>query len=174
VVVGSYGSPNSLLIPRVTASAMRFGQATESGLLWSFRRNCAMKPSQLLAVLAFLSAVSLGVASAFWWQGAVFVMPFALIEVSMLAVAFFAYARHATDSETARLDANWLVIEQEIGGKRVETRFPRASVRIEPLADSGNLIEVTARGDRLEFGRHVRADWRPLVAREMRFAVRGF
>ena len=77
---------------------MRFGQATESGLLWSFRRNCAMKPSQLLAVLAFLSAVSLGVASAFWWQGAVFVMPFALIEVSMLAVAFFAYARHATDS----------------------------------------------------------------------------
>lgn len=152
---------------------MRFGQTAENGLVWSFRRNCAIRPGQLIGVFAVLSAVSLGVAGAFWFQGAPYVLPFACLEVTVLAIAFVAYARHATDGETAKLDENWLVIEQEVAGKKAEKRFPRASVRIEPLADSDNLIEVSARGDRLEFGRHLRAEWRPLVAREMRFAVRG-
>ena len=105
--------------------------------------------------------------------GATYVLPFAFLEVTVLGIAFVAYARHATDGEIATLEQNWLVIEQEVAGKRAETRFPRASVRIEPLADNDNLIEVSARGERLEFGRHLRAEWRPLVAREMRFAVRG-
>jgi uncharacterized membrane protein len=157
----------------VPATSLRFGQTTDNALVWSFRKNCAIRPGQLIGVFAGLSVASLSVAMAFWFQGATYVLPFACLEVAVLAIAFVLYARHATDGETAKLDQNWLVIEQEIAGKRVENRFPRASVRIEPLADNDNLIEVSARGDRLEFGRHLRAEWRPLVAKEMRFAVRG-
>ena len=156
-----------------SASLLRFGQSADGNMVWSFRRNCAIRPAQLLGVFAFLSAVSLSVATVFWMYGATYVLPFAFLEVTVLGIAFVAYARHATDGEIATLEQNWLVIEQEVAGKRAEIRFPRASVRIEPLADNDNLIEVSARGERLEFGRHLRAEWRPLVAREMRFAVRG-
>ena len=106
-----------------SASLLRFGQSADGNMVWSFRRNCAIRPAQLLGVFAFLSAVSLSVATVFWMYGATYVLPFAFLEVTVLGIAFVAYARHATDGEIARLEQNWLVIEQEIAGKRVENRF---------------------------------------------------
>ena len=156
-----------------TSRSYRFARPVDGFIGWSFKRNCSITPAQLLKVFVMLSAVSLGVATFFWFQGAVLVLPFAFVEITVLAIAFVVYARHATDAETARLEGDWLVVQLETAGKVEQMRFPRASVRVEPLEDEANLIEVTARDMRLCFGRHVRAEWRPLVAQEMRLALRG-
>lgn len=156
-----------------SARSFRFARPVDGVIGWSFKRNCSITPTQLLRVFIMLSVASLGVASFFWLQGAVLVLPFAFVEITVLAIAFVMYARHATDAEVARLEGDWLVVQLETAGKVEQVRFPRASVRVEPLQDEANLIEVTARGMRLCFGRHVRAEWRPLVAQEMRLALRG-
>lgn len=156
-----------------SARSFRFARPVDGVIGWSFKRNCSITPQQLLRVFIMLSMVSLGVASLFWFHGAVWVLPFAFVEITVLAIAFVVYARHATDAELARLEGDWLVVRLETAGKVELMRFPRASVRVEPLQDEANLIEVTARDMRLCFGRHVRAEWRPLVAQEMRLALRG-
>ena len=156
-----------------SSRSFRFARPVDGHIGWTFKRNCSIKPAQLLQVFVMLSAVSFAVAIFFWFQGAVLVLPFAVIEVLVLAISFVVYARHATDGECAILDGDWLVVQVETAGKLEQMRFPRASVRVEPLEDKSNLIELTARDMRLCFGRHVRAEWRPLVAQEMRLALRG-
>jgi uncharacterized membrane protein len=157
----------------LSSRSYRFARPIDGSIAWSFKRNCSISPAQLLQVFAMLGAVSLGVAGFFWAQGAVLVLPFACLEIAVLGIAFVVYARHATDAEVATLEGDWLVVQLETAGKVEHMRFPRASVRVEPLEDEANLIELTARDMRLCFGRHVRSEWRPMVAQEMRLALRG-
>ena len=70
---------------------------------WSLKRNCSVTPAQLGWLYASMCVVSLAVAGFFWSQGATLVLPFAVLELIAVAVAFLAYARHAADSERIRL-----------------------------------------------------------------------
>lgn len=59
------------------------------------KRNCSISPAALARVFALLVAVTLGIGIAFAAVGAWLVLPFAGIEVVVLAAAFIAKARHA-------------------------------------------------------------------------------
>lgn len=149
--------------------------ATESaqGVRWCLRRNCSIAPRQLAAVFAGLAAVSVGVATGFWSQGATLVMPFALLELTVLAMAFVAYARHAADSECISLGAGRLWIELERAG-RVECHvFERRGLRVAMPADHGQWVEVQGGGRVVRIGRHLRPELRPLLVQEMRRALQG-
>ena len=116
----------------------------EPALQWSLQRNCALSPGQLLKFYLGICAVSLGIATLFWFMGAHLIMPFAWLEVLVLGIALLVYARHVRD---------W--------------------VKVEPRSGDGSLIEVSGQGRRVVVGRHLQPQLRPVLAREMRLALRG-
>jgi len=120
-----------------------------------------------------LCVVSLSVGCFFWFQGATLVLPFALLELTAVGIAFLVYARHATDGEQISLQGAQLVVELETSGRRVRSEFNRDWVRVEPQADDGSLIELSGQGRKVQVGRYVRPELRAVLAREIRTALRA-
>lgn len=127
---------------------------------------------QLGLLYGSLCVVSLGIASYFWFQGAKMVLAFAMIELTAVAAAFLVYAKHAVDRERIALSGAQLVVELEKGGRVERCEFNRDWVRVEPQADDRSLIELSGQGRRVQVGRFVRPELRPLLAREIRSALR--
>lgn len=127
-----------------------------------------MAPRSLALVLGWLAAVSLGVAAFFWVQRAWLVLPFALVEVSALGIAFIVYARHATDGDRLWLDGLRLVVEREWRG-RIEQRVidatwldlrrPEPGSRVMALQVGAEVIEI---GSLVPAGRRQQV-WRELT-----------
>jgi uncharacterized membrane protein len=140
---------------------------------WLLKRNCCLSPTQLWRFYASLCVVSLGIASFFWSIGATMVMPFAWLELAAVGAALLVYARHAGDGEKIILGDGRLVIELETAGRTQRAEFNALWVRVEPGAGDGSLIEVFGQGHSVVIGRHVRPEWRPALAREIRSALRS-
>ena len=141
-------------------------------VLWLLKRHCSLAPAQLGWFYASLCLVSLGIAAFFWSQGARMVMPFALLELLAVGAAFLLYSRHAADAEKIVLQGGQLVIELETAGRTQRAEFNREWVRVEPKYGDGSLIEVSGQGRSVRVGRHMRPELRPVLAREIRFALR--
>jgi uncharacterized membrane protein len=150
----------------------RLAKATADGVVWTLQRNCSVTPAQLGLCFAMLSLVSLGVALFFWFHGAVLVLPFAALELLALGTAFLIYARHAADRECISVRGGCLVVEVERAGRVDRCEFVRDWVRVEPDRRSG-LVALTAGGRSVCVGRFLRPDLHPVLARELRQAVRG-
>ena len=149
----------------------RFATVHGQNIDWFLRRNCAVTPAQLGWFYLSLCVVSLGIATGFWAQGALLVMPFAWLELLAVGAGFLVYARHAADRE--QISLRDLVIELEQAGKLKRVEFRREWVRVEPKRGDSSLIEVSAQGQSIQVGRYVRPELRPLLAREIRMALRG-
>ncbi len=156
----------------VTNLVFRFATVQGQNIHWFLRRNCSVTPQQLGWLYLSLCLVSLSIGTAFWFQGAKLVLPFAWAEVIAVGVAFAVYARHATDGETIRLAGSQLVVELESGGRTERAEFRREWVRVEPGAGDSSLIELSAHGKKVQVGRYVRPELRPQLARELRLALR--
>lgn len=140
---------------------------------WSLKRNCSVTPAQLGWLYASMCVVSLGVAGVFWSQGATLVLPFAVLELIAVAVAFLVYARHAADSERIRLLEGRLVVEQEMAGRTKRCEFAREWVQVTPREEDGQMIELCGGGQSVRVGCFVRPELRPVLAQEIRQALRG-
>ena len=101
-------------------------------------------------------------------------MHFAGAELLTVGVAFLVYAQHAGDSEKIVLQGGQLVVELETAGHTRRAEFNREWVRVEPKDDDGSLIEVSGQGVSVRVGRHVRPELRPVLAREIRLALRAY
>ena len=154
-------------------NAFRFATLSEQGIEWTLKRNCSVTPAQLGYLYASLCILSMGVAGFFWSQGATLVLPFAVLELVAVGTAFLVYARHATDNERISLLGGCLVVERETAGRLSRCEFAREWVRVEPKSGAGQLIEVRGGGQSVQVGRFVRSDLRPVLAREIRQALRG-
>lgn len=142
-------------------------------VLWLLKRHCALTPAQLGWFYLSLCLVSVAIATFFWVQGAAMVMTFALMELLAVGAAFLLYSRHAGDVEKIFLQDGHLVIERETAGRTERAEFNREWVRVEPKDGDGSLIEVSGQGRSVRVGRHVRPELRPLLAREIRLALRA-
>ena len=151
----------------------QFAQASGPSVSWRLRRNCSVTPAQLAGVYLMLCGVSLTIGVFFWVQGAAFVLAFAGVELLAVGLAFLVYARHATDGESIRLEGARLVVERETAGRKERAEFERQWVRVEPKAGDQSLIEVSARGRKMEVGRFVRPELRHKLAGEIRRALRA-
>lgn len=149
----------------------RLAKATADGLVWTLQRNCSVTPTQLGLCFALLSLVSFAVGLFFWFHGAVLVLPFVALQSVALATAFLIHARHAADRECIRVAGGRLVVELEGAGRVERCEFVCDWVRIEPDRRHG-LVALSGGGRSVRVGRFLRADWRPLLARELRQAVR--
>ena len=157
----------------VTNLVFRFATVHGQNIQWFLRRNCSISPSQLALAYGSLCIVSLGIGAAFWFHGATFVLSFAGAELVIVGAAFLVYARHASDGERIFLTGPQLVVELENGGKLQRAEFRREWVRVEPQAGDGSLIELSAQGRSINVGRFVRPELRPVLAREIRMALRS-
>ena len=157
----------------MTNSVFRFATVQGHSIQWFLRRNCSVSPMQLAWIYASLCLFSLTIAAFFWLQGASLVLPFAVLELFAVGCAFLVYARHATDGEKIVLQEGQLLVELESGGKVQKAQFQRDWVRVEPRKDDQSLIEVYGQGRSISVGRYIRPELRPLLAREIRQALRG-
>lgn len=150
----------------------RFATVQGQNIHWLLKRNCSVTPAQLGWLYASLCAVSLGIGTFFWFQGAVLILPFTWLELAAVGLAFLAYARHAADGEHILLQGSRLVVELENAGRLERAEFNRDWVRVEPSADDRSLIEVSGQGRRVNVGRFLRPELRPVLAQEIRRALR--
>jgi len=157
----------------MTDSVFRFATVHGHHVQWFLRRNCSVTPKQLFWIYGSMCLLSLGIAVFFWLQGAALVLPFAILELLALGYAFVLYAKHATDGEKILLRDSQLLVEFESGGKVQRAQFQREWVRVEPRRDDQSLIEVYGQGRSITVGRFIRPELRPLLAREIRQALRG-
>jgi uncharacterized membrane protein len=144
----------------------------QGGIDWDLKRNCSLAPRQLLGFYLSLCAVSLGIASAFWLQGAPWVMPFAWVEVLAVGAALWVYARHAGDRESIALSSDRLTVVHANGSQVVRVEFLPAWVRVEPEHGDHSLVELSGQGRRISVGRFVRPEQRRQLADELRWALR--
>jgi uncharacterized membrane protein len=151
----------------------RFATVSGQRIDWRLARNCSVTPAQLGWVYCFLCAVSLAIATYFWVIGARLVMPFALLEILALSIAFAVYGRHAADGERISLQGSRLVVELEKAGKLERAEFDRSRVRVEPKTGDRSLIMLSAQGRTVEVGRYMRPELRPALASEIRMALRA-
>lgn len=149
----------------------RLAAVTSDGVTWILRRNCSVPPGQLGAMLGLLAVVSLAVAVFFWSHGAWMVLPFSLLELVAVAAAFLVYARHATDGDLISVRGGRLVVELERGGALDRSEFAGHAVRIDAPESAGDLVQVRGGGKSVGVGRFVRPELRPLLARELRWAL---
>jgi uncharacterized membrane protein len=156
----------------VTNTVFRFATVQGKNIQWFLRRNCAVTPKQLGWFYLSLCVFSLVIGAAFWFQGALLILPFATVELLAVGVGFLVYARHATDGERIYFDSGHLVVELENAGKLERKAFRREWVRVEPSSNDGSLIEVSGQGCSIRVGRFVRPELRPVLAKEIRMALR--
>ncbi|MDO8449284.1 DUF2244 domain-containing protein [Rhodoferax sp.] len=157
----------------MTNMVFRFATVQGKTIQWFLRRNCALTPTQLGWFYLSLCVVSLGIGAVFWFQGAVLVLWFAWAELLAVGAAFLLYARHATDGERIYLQDGRLVVEFENAGRLERAEFRREWVRVEPRLGDRSLIEVSGQGRSIDVGRFVRPELRPVLAKEIRMALRG-
>lgn len=151
----------------------RLASVNTDGIHWVLRRNCSVTPRQLGAMYGVLAAVSLGVSGFFWSRGAWMVLPFSALELVAVAVAFLVYARHAADGERISVSCGRLVVEREDAGRLQRIELVGASANVEGPTDGQPLVRVRGGGRSFEVGRFLRADLRPMLARELRQALRA-
>ena len=151
----------------------RFATVQGQNIHWFLKRNCSVTPAQLGWLYASLCVVSLSIGLFFWIQGAVLILPFAWLELGAVGVAFLVFARHAADGERISLQGRRLVVELESAGRLSRAEFDRDRVRVEPGAGERSLIELSGQGCSVNVGRFVRPELRPVLAQEIRRALRG-
>jgi len=142
------------------------------GVRWVMRRNCSLAPRQVLAAYFLLCLVSMSIASVFAWFGAVPVLYFAGLELLLLGVSFLVYARHAADHETITLKNSTLAVEHHCGSRVDRAEFRADWLRVEPSQGQGSLLELSGAGRKAVVGRYLRPEWRQVLARELRLALR--
>ena len=150
----------------------RFATVQGQAIVWFLKRNCSVTPTQLGWFYASLCVVSLTIGAVFWLHGATQILPFAWIELGAVGLALLVYARHAADGERISLQGRRLVVELESAGQLQRTEFDPDWVRVEPRTGGRSLIEVSGRGRSVSVGRYVRPELRPLLAQEIRSALR--
>lgn len=151
----------------------RFATVQGKNIQWFLRRNRAVTLAQLGWFYFSLCIVSLGVGAVFWFQGAWLILLSAWAGLLAVGAGFLLYARHATDGERIYLREASLVVEVENAGKLVRAEFRRESVRVEPRKGDRSLVEVSGQGRSINVGRFVRPELRPVLAKEIRMALRG-
>ena len=135
------------------------------GFSLTLKRNCSISPGGLACVFGALAVAVLAIGVGFAVAGAWLILPFAGLEVLLLAGAFVLQARHATDYE--RIELAGAALRVEVGEGASVARYELDARRARLGVEQGR---VTVGDDRraLEVGRHLDAETRAAFAAELR------
>lgn len=121
-----------------------------------------MSPAELASVFAALAVLVLTIGAGFAAVGAWLVLPFAGLEVLLLAAAYLLYARRAADYEKIELDSGRLTVEIAQGARTARYELEGARVVVE----EGRVVVRDAR-EEVEIGRHLEPQARAEFAAEL-------
>jgi uncharacterized membrane protein len=138
---------------------------------WVFRKNCSLSPRQLLAWYLSLCAITLVIAGGFWLAGYWIVLPFAGLELSLVALAFVIYARHAADYEMVQLNRYQLKITSASGSKLTEIVLSPQWVRLDYDGKYKAPLMLSHQGEKIKFGRYIAERDKPSMHKELRAAL---
>lgn len=141
---------------------------------WVLKRNCALTPRQLAGWFGTLALFSLLIAGVLASRGAWVVVPFTLVEVSALAVAFLVYGRHAGDCERIVATRERLTVERFTGARLDRVEREPGRVRIEYGGSSREPIRLVTGREEIAIGRFVPDDRKAELVRELRGALAGW
>ena len=135
------------------------------GFSLTLKRNCSTTPAALASVFAALAFVVLAIAVGFAAVGAWLILPFAGVEVLLLAAAFLLYARRATDYEKYELRGGRLTVEVAEAQRRRRYATDAREVRVR-VEDERAWLRMAGE-EELEIGRHLDARTRARFAAEL-------
>jgi uncharacterized membrane protein len=144
---------------------------TESPRRWLQKRNCAMSPLQLAFWFVSVSLISLSIATVFALLGAWMVLPFSVIEILGLLLAFVFYGRHAGDFEKIEAHAGCLVVERRVGNHLSREEHPCPWVRIEYEGRLRSPVLLVIAGKKIAVGRFVPDHEKAQFVSELRRAL---
>ncbi len=130
--------------------------------------NCSLTPSGRLRLVLFLSVIPLSIAIAFAIAGIWIVLPFAGLELSALAYAFYYINCHAEDYESITIEDSRLVVERRSNKHTSQYVLNPywAKVVIEN-APSGMQLWLRSHGKDIEIGRFMNSEQRVNLARQL-------
>ena len=131
------------------------------------KRNCSISPASLARVFALLVAVTLGIGIGFAAAGAWLVLPFAGIEVALLAAAFLAIGRHAGDYERIERAGERLTVEVSSAGRTERHEMSVRATRVRMAKHGCARVLLSANGREYEVGRHLQEQGRIELAAEL-------
>lgn len=132
------------------------------------KRNCSISPAALARVFAFLVAVTLGIGIGFAVAGAWLILPFAGIEVALLAAAFLVNGRHAGDYERIERTGDRLSVEVSSAGRRERHEMRVAATQVRVAREGyGARVWLRSNGREFEIGRHLQGQGRAELAVEL-------
>ena len=147
------------------------GEAAE--YVYIARRNNSLSSSGRLLVFGFILAVSLGIAAGLSFiLGAWPILPFAGLEMAVLYFAFRYMDYHAADYERITIRGSEVAIEVHEGTRLSHLELNRhwAQIVCEP---DGSRLALRSHGREIEVGRHLCAEQRLDMARELRRELRA-
>jgi uncharacterized membrane protein len=136
------------------------------------RRNNSLSSSGRQLVFGLILTVSLGIAAAFSIIfGAWPILPFAGIEMAVLYIAFRYIDRHAGDYERITIQGDSVAVEVREGTQVSHFRLQRcwAQVVCQP---EGARLALRSHGREIELGRHLCAEQRLEMARDLSLQLR--
>jgi len=123
-----------------------------------------MSPAGLAKVFAALAVLVLAIGAGFAAMGAWLILPFAGLEVLLLAAAFVLYARRAADYERIELESGRLTVEVAAGGSSARYQMDCGGARVS--MEEGRVLLRGAK-EELEVGRYLGAEARAELAAEL-------
>jgi len=138
------------------------------------RRNDALGPRGRWAAFGLLASVCLALGAGFVVVGAWPVLPWSLVEVTVLAVAFACIARRAGDWERLTVDGDRVIVERRRGGRTERCEWNRHWLRVEAMPGvrgASDGMRITGDGRSVEFGALLPQAERDEVARTLQRLV---
>ena len=139
------------------------------GFTLILKRNCSISPAGFACACAAAAVLALAIGAGFAAAGAWLVLPFAGLEVLLIAAAFVLYARHAADYERIVLGSGRLSVE--FADAERSARHELDARRLRVCLEKGRVV---LRGPReeLEVGRTLDAQTRVRLAAELEKRLR--
>lgn len=135
--------------------------------VWHLKRNISIAPQTLACIFLALAFVSVLIGIVFYLAGATLILPFSLLEISALLIAYFYNAIHANDYEKLIVAGNLIQVESKIGLKLNQIQLVRSMTRVDTLSHLNELILLKQGLKGTYFGRYVHANLRPMLAQKI-------
>lgn len=139
---------------------------------WVMRPAVRVSASACRLTLLGLGGVFALIAGGFWYMGAPWVMPFAVLELTALGVAMGWFVRRSADTETVTLHGRQLWVMQRRGASTRTFDMNAAWTRVSWGESAEGWIELACATQRIRLGRHLSASARQVVARDICRALR--
>ncbi len=121
-----------------------------------------------MAVLGLMAGMSILISLVFWVMGAPLILPFALMESLLLAVAFVCHARTRGDFDEITLNDSHLLVRQERQGQAQKYQFTRGLFRVSMTDGPSPLVRIAELGKQVELGEWLLPQERLSLCQELR------